>query len=239
MGRFAQFLYEKSYISPELDAHMEQQGFRLLGKGADQRAYINDANNEVIKVFGNALKGKGRAQLSPGQLALKTWEEYCTRNSSNPFLPKIWGYQTYVYDNVIYAQVHTELLHPTPRPLRNCLGRFLSVYEQPYFKRNFPTLVSDFFAIDPADDMKVHTTAKAPYVSYLHASMSMADIKTLRGLRQTLGEGKWKLFMSTVDDLIAFAKTLPNGTSDLNGSNVMQRANGQLVFMDPWLIMSG
>jgi hypothetical protein len=101
-------LQEFSTTSKKVDKILRAKGYKKLGAGVDQTAYLEPGTGLVLKVFGT----QGGESFSPDHKMFFTWAKYCMANSKNPFLPKFGGYESFVLDGDRYLQIRQELLKP-------------------------------------------------------------------------------------------------------------------------------
>ena len=107
-----QVLDEFSTMARGIRKALEKKGYRALGAGVDQEAYLEPNGQTVLKIFGTQGNTK---KLSADQKMFAKWAEFCQRNSDNPFLPKFSGWETFNYKGELYLQIRTEFLRPSGR----------------------------------------------------------------------------------------------------------------------------
>ena len=113
-----QVLDEFSTMARGIRKALEKKGYRALGAGVDQEAYLEPNGQTVLKIFGTQGNTK---KLSADQKMFAKWADFCQRNSDNPFLPKFSGWETFNYKGELYLQIRTEFLKPSGE-----LGRAIS-----------------------------------------------------------------------------------------------------------------
>ena len=104
-------LQEYSTTSSKIDKILTKKGYKKLGAGVDQTAYLEPGTGYVLKVFGT----QGGESFSADHKMFFAWAKYCMKNSSNPFLPKFADYESFVLDGDRYLQIRQELLKPAGR----------------------------------------------------------------------------------------------------------------------------
>jgi hypothetical protein len=114
-------LQEFSTTSKKVERILTKKGYKKLGAGVDQTAYLEPGTGLVLKVFGT----QGGESFSPDHKMFFTWAKYCMANSKNPFLPKFGGYESFVLDGDRYLQIRQELLKPAGR-----VGRLLALFSE-------------------------------------------------------------------------------------------------------------
>ena len=105
-----QVLDEFSTMHHGIRKALEKKGYRALGAGVDQEAYLEPNGQTVLKIFGTQGNTK---KLSADQKMFAKWADFCQRNADNPFLPKFSGWETFNYKGELYLQIRTEFLKPS------------------------------------------------------------------------------------------------------------------------------
>ena len=105
-----QVLDEFSTMAPGIRKALEKKGYRALGAGVDQEAYLEPNGRTVLKIFGTQGNTK---KLSADQKMFAKWADFCQRNADNPFLPKFSGWETFNFKGELYLQIRTEFLKPS------------------------------------------------------------------------------------------------------------------------------
>jgi hypothetical protein len=99
-------LTEYSRTSNKIDKILKAKGYKRLGAGVDQTAYLEPGTGLVLKVFGT----QGGESFSADHKMFFAWAKYCMKNSTNPFLPHFGGYDSFVLDGDRYLQIRQEPL---------------------------------------------------------------------------------------------------------------------------------
>lgn len=99
-------LTEASNIPSEFRKNLEKRGYKFLGAGVDQSAYLSPNGKNVFKIFGT-----GGESLSRDQKMFLKWVKFCQQNSDNEFLPKFGRVRQFVIDGNIYYAMFQELLY--------------------------------------------------------------------------------------------------------------------------------
>jgi hypothetical protein len=225
--RAQDFVTEFSDTDPGVKRSLEKRGYRFLGQGVDQMAFAEPGTGHVLKIFGTQCNQKGGTPaLSPDQKMFKTYAEFCAKNQDNPYLPRIYGWETFVWKNKVnratpsnpirgeefkedclYLQIRTERL----RPVSNKFSRFYEAMGADVaWGRDFRSFHKDMESSDVQDW----------YSSITDNPESIQRMKKLYDTMQTLykiGERR-------------------NFSWDLHGGNVMQRSDGTPVITDPWVV---
>lgn len=105
-----QVLDEFSTMARGIRKALEKKGYRALGAGVDQEAYLEPNGQTVLKIFGTQGNTK---KLSADQKMFAKWADFCQRNADNPFLPKFSGWETFNFKGELYLQIRTEFLKPS------------------------------------------------------------------------------------------------------------------------------
>ena len=199
-------LTEYSTTSKKIDRILKAKGYKKLGAGVDQTAYLEPGTGYVLKVFGT----QGGETFSRDHRMFFAWAKYCMKNSSNPFLPKFAGYDSFVLDGDRYLQIRQEALQPI-----GTLGRVLDLMAQAIEDDGAKTL----------DDAK----------EFIEDHGYINDPKTLEKLEKQIGKNGLELFFSTM--LQVYLTGRKNGWFyDLHAGNFMRRADGTPVIVDPWVL---
>lgn len=102
-----------------IGAALKKKGYKRLGAGVDQTAYVEPGTGLVLKVFGTQ-RSVGNRFTKDHKMFFK-WYEFCTANKTNPFLPEFFGHDTFLYQGDRYLQIRTERLFPVPSNIRDSL----------------------------------------------------------------------------------------------------------------------
>ena len=216
-------LQEFSTTDPGIQDYLEQRGYRLLGKGVDQMAFAEPDTGLILKVFGTQCTGsEANPRLSQDQQMFRLYAGFCERNRGNPFLPRIHGYETFVYptqwgkrtQRCLYLQIRTE-------PLQHYTGIERDVLN------DMSNAVRDNVTWDQYySDMEYQTDDDAQewYApAWNRMTNSPEKIKM------------WGEFYRTMRTLYEIGSR-QGYAWDLHGDNVMRRSDGTPVIVDPWVI---
>lgn len=89
---------------------LQRKGYKLLGKGADQVAFLEPKTGLILKIFGTSHSGEDTTELTPAQKTFKAFSDYCIAHPNNPFLPQFSGWEKFVFDDFVYLQIRMERL---------------------------------------------------------------------------------------------------------------------------------
>ena len=108
--RLAEFLCEKTVFDKGIEKTLKQKGYKKIGSGSDQMAFLEPGTGFVLKIFGTE-KGSKLGFTNSHDMFFK-WAKFCMKNANNPFLPKFNGYESFIYNGHTYLQIRQELLQP-------------------------------------------------------------------------------------------------------------------------------
>jgi hypothetical protein len=209
-------LQEYSYIDTGIHEVLERKGFRFLGQGADQAAYLSPNGRAVLKIFGAGrgyVTSLGRKSRSRSQEMFETWVNYCQQHADNPYLPRFLAgedgevWRPFEFRGRRYLQIWQEHL---PRANRN-LNRGLSIMDDIIEEVGISKFLSGKFDATNRD----------------HSYMDLA--------KRQLGPQGVQLMARTLAELHEIAD-IGRYRSDLHFENFRSRADGTPVIMDPWSI---
>lgn len=221
--RFKEYLVEWSTTSPKIKKKLVAKGYKYLGKGVDQTAYLEPKTGKVLKIFGTAESERKttKSGFSKDHYLFKNWVSYCESHNGNEFLPKFDGWESFELDGEKYLQIRMERLQKLPSDLGDCLQDLANRLEVPRGEQKA--------AIQKImDDVgKGAESTNSKYMKGVYDELSkLAILLGDKGLRQLL---------ETIAELYTLAKK--NGyTFDLHGGNFMHRNDGIPVIVDPWVV---
>ena len=135
-----QVLDEFSTMHGGIRKALEKKGYKFLGAGVDQSAYLEPGGKTVLKIFGTQ---GNQNKLSADQEMFAQWADFCQKNSDNPFLPKFSGWETFEFNGKLYLQIRTEFLKPSGELgyAISVLGRVLDNGVSNYYslEKDFPS----------------------------------------------------------------------------------------------------
>lgn len=218
-------IQESSILDRGVIRYLTRKGYRFLGQGIDQAAFLEPGTGHVLKVFGTQCLDN---HLSEDQEMFKTYAEYCTRNHRNPHLPRIYGWETFMFPtdissgvsmskktpklNCLYLQIRTE-------PLNHVSNQLFHIYEamsgEVESEKTWKEFVEEMYQGDVSYDS----------LSRRFQQMTTDD-QSMRRMER---------LYKTMQNLYYFGQQ--EGYSwDLHGNNIMQRADGTPVITDPWVV---
>jgi hypothetical protein len=219
MKTFKQFILEWSHTPDSITKYLKARGYKLLGKGVDQTAFLEPSTGEVLKVFGSHWSGD-----NPSHHMFKYWADYCKKHSSNPFLPKFSGWTEFTYeaDGKKYLQIRMEKLQKLP----NKLGSVLSDLSYEIESSDNPRVLKQKI---------IKCLGMQDEEMWKHAGLNINFFDEINKLAILLGEKDFNLLIDTIIDLSKIAKK-QNYDIDLHNGNFMHRNDGTPIIVDPWVI---
>ena len=207
MKTFKQFC--ESYIDPNIRKYLERRGYKYLGKGVDQMAFLEPGTGYVLKVFGTS-HDETNGNFTEEHHMFKVWVEYCERNKSNPMIPKIFGWEAFEYNDQKHLQIRMEKLSPLDAKLGD------GISEMAYYSNinSNPEAREKFY-----QDMMNQT----------HKHKNVSDLVT------KVGKDRLELYWKTLRDLSKLRQQYNFGW-DTKPDNFMKRSNGDIVLVDPFAL---
>ena len=198
---------EYSEIHDDIRSVLEKKGYKFLGKGADQAAFIEPGTGQVLKIFGTSrLTGGSRGtKISESQKMFEVWEHYCKQHSDNPFLPRFSGFTRFVFDDHTYYQIRQEKLLDSDRDFRQDLWTLTSVI----------------------------TTFQGDSADHVMKNFVNEDPDTYHAIKNRLGDDMFRLLVATVLELYNIGEK-HGYRLDLHDENYMMRGTTPVI-VDPWI----
>lgn len=99
--RFRDFLTEWSNMSKGIRQEMESKGYKFLGAGVDQAAYLEPKTGKVLKIFGAQDEDYADDNgFTRDHLMFKHWADYCAKRKGN-----IYSYQNLTGGNLLNMKI--------------------------------------------------------------------------------------------------------------------------------------
>ena len=95
---------------------LKQKGYRKLGSGVDQTAYLEPGTGWILKIFGTKSDAHftgGKPRFSNDHKMFFAWAKFCM-GTDNPFLPRFGGYDSFEWKGKTYLQIRQEPLTKMP-----------------------------------------------------------------------------------------------------------------------------
>ena len=204
---------EWSTTDDEIDAILKKKGYKKLGAGVDQSAYLEPGTGHVLKIFGTQTsatapkQARGKPQFSADHKMFFAWAEYCNKNANNPFLPKFSGFESFYFKGQTYLQIRQEQLTSNLN-----MGKLAETMAN---------------AIEDGEDFE-------EYQDLLPIEYSRAYVGLLSQFKKQVGERGVHLFWDTLEELYRIGRRKGWGW-DLHSGNFMMRGQ-TIVIVDPWVV---
>lgn len=202
-----------THRSAEIRRQLRSAGYRLLGSGADATVWAKKGSADVVKII-MPDHGYGSSQTK----YFKQFYDFCQAHSDLANLPKFKELNEFVIDGMDYTMVAMERLKPIP------VGSF---------QEAMVWILSDL-AVKPIKWPKAASVIKDPKTwEYFDDGMPPDQIiQTFNSLDKNALASYGLLF--TLMALLYQTGRINKLGWDLHTENVMQRADGTLVIVDPW-----
>ena len=214
--RAEEFLSE-AYSDPGIATVLKQKGYKRLGSGVDQTAYLAP-DGMILKIFGTSRNSKdGSVQLTRAQKTFKAYADYCKAHPDNEFLPQFSDWNLFHYKGKPYLQIKMERLFPFTKGAAG-INDLLEEIADNAERGNSPKRKQEFIYRHTSDEGDVPTY-------YADA------FKKLIGL---IGEDGFNKLWDTITDLKKVARKIGLGNLDLHSGNFMLGSDGEIVISDPF-----
>ena len=184
---------------------MKSQGYKFLGHGQDQDAYLAP-DGTILKIFGYNAR-VGRNGFTEAQNGFVTFATYCQQNPSNPFLPDFGGWEKFNFKGKQYLQIKCERLF-------DLKGEWEDVGDE----------------LENLTGYIENRGVKTGLNAFLDHRFDNEDANKLILL---MGKEGLELFVKTLADIIKIGNAKGFGI-DLHGGNFMLGSDGTLVINDPY-----
>lgn len=205
-------LLNEAKMNPNIRYEMEKQGYKFLGHGQDQDAYLAP-NGTILKIFGYE---KGSNGLPRSQQSFVDFADYCMKNSNNIFLPNFFGWERFEFDGEYYLQISCERLFDLDKHNMDDVGRVLEVLASYVENRGVEVALKNllnYYTGEYSDD---------------YDNASFGQFLSLIG-----GEKNLSLLANTIHNLVELANT-KGYDIDLHQGNFMLGSDGEIVINDPF-----
>lgn len=214
-------LDEFSDTDPGIREFLTKKGYKFLGLGVDQSAYLEPGTGLVLKIFGTqdgyGATKNGKPKFTVEQKMFFIWAEYCMRHQNNPFLPKFYGFESFMFRNQPYLQIRQEkLTHNLQTGYK--MADLASVI---IMNRKLLTTSPKKTLETLADPLKnPYTTGPEKWTKFVN---------------KIGGEHNLQILSRTIIDLYSISRK-KRWSWDLHEKNSMVRSNGFPVIVDPWIV---
>ena len=210
--RAQEFTEGYNEIDDRIHIILAQKGYKKLGQGIDQAAYLEPGGRTVLKVFGADIEAS--TKFSSSHRMFFTWAKYCMANPDNPFLVKFDDYESFVYAGRRYLQIRQELLKPIP----------LDLYRQVAALSHLPL---DYNIVFKGPETLGRVMKKDRYFTEVQYEWVME-------LVDFLGKDAVTLLSKTLLKVNQIARK-KGYDIDLHQGNYMVRSDLTPVIVDPWV----
>jgi hypothetical protein len=212
--RAKEFIKEAQF-KKSLRQDMIDKGYKFLGQGQEQDAYLEPKTGLVLKIFGTG-KDSTASKYTKGQQSFIDFADFCMKNQGNPFLPQFFGWERFEYAGKYYLQIRVERMFPF-----NKAGSNLEYSIEK---------LADAVASEKYKTFNDWLTIKERYNS------ALGDLHQLISLLG--GEKECQLFWNTIASLNKIAKA-KSYVLDLHQGNFMLGEDGQIIISDPFYAGGG
>ena len=203
-------LLSEAYMDSEIKKIMTKKGYKFLGHGQDQDAYLAP-DGTILKIFGYE---EGSSGLSRGQKSFIDFANYCMQNPNNQFLPQFGGWEQFEFKGELYLQIKCERMFDID------VSKTIDIAEM---LEELAHMVAAW-GVDKGLKRFMENELYANYSS----PESVGKMITLIG-----GEEQLKVFAKTVEDLYKLAQS-NRYRLDLHSGNFMLGSDGEIVINDPF-----
>lgn len=187
---------------------LQQKGYHLLGSGVDQTAFAEPGTGLVLKIFGTDETNK----FSRDHQMFFKWAEFCEKNSSNPFLPRFYGHESFMWP---HQPVKGQKQH-----------RYLMIRTEELDESDVAGMILSELAVEVTDGYNIADVIRA---------VEELNPKAYRKLVNKIGEKGVAQFLQTAKKLHQIGERAGYAW-DLHSGNIMMRADGTPVINDPWVL---
>lgn len=206
------FIVEFSeFHEDEIKSHMEKLGYKFLGQGVDQMAFEDPHYpNQVLKIFGYDWQGEGG--MSEDQKMVYVWAKFCEDQPKNPYLPKFFGIETFIFRGMHYLQFRQEKL-----------------FKNRFFGESITQSLVNAVEADYTFEQWVRNKNAGHENGFGKERTVQAVLNDPKQVRQLKG------FYDTVKALYNISEQ-KDWMFDLHEGNILMRADTTPVIVDPWVL---
>lgn len=199
----------EAIMDPGIRKALAQKGYKFLGKGQDQDAYLAP-DGTILKIFGTDQDATAN-NYSEGQQSFVDFANYCMKNDNNPFLPQFGGWERFEFNGKLYLQIKCERLFEFSETKANYIAYFLENLAYIVPRHSVKNIVKDY---NKRIDSKLDDE-RAQFTLYIG------------------GEEALNQLLMAMKDLSAIADAKGYGF-DLHAKNFMLGSDGHIVINDPF-----
>jgi hypothetical protein len=205
----------EAYTSDKIRAILQKKGYKFLGKGVDQTAYLAP-DGMILKIFGTShMAKKGSMELTKSQKTFKAYADYCLAHQDNKFLPQFSDWTMFEFEGKPYLQIKMERLFPFTKGASG-MNYVLSHIADKAERGNSPKQKQDFLK------------------SYENRNWGLQNTDNFNKLMTLVGEDGFNKLWDTITDLKKVARKIGLGNLDLHSGNFMLGSDGEIVISDPF-----
>ncbi len=201
---------QEAKMDPGIRKALEQKGYKFLGKGQDQDAYLAP-DGTILKIFGTDFDSRNN-RYSEGQQSFIDFANFCMKNQNNPFLPQFGGWERFEFKGKHYLQIRCERMFE----LETKESRYLELpLETIAHAIDRPTKVVFNYVVHLLKDQWGDADDFSKFIMYIG------------------GEDQLLQLISTLKALDAIANRKSYGF-DMHSGNFMLGSDGHIVINDPF-----
>lgn len=204
-------LDEYSYTSSDISVELKKQGYKFLGRGVDQMAFLEPGTGQVLKIFGTQTRQSNPSNSGPeftnDHKMFFAWAAYCKKHANSPFLPKFSGFESFKFDGDTYLQIRQERLDPLPRKVGGPLWQLSNTINK--------------------------SGGRSDSKSIMYAFKTL-DTDAFKALDKYLGTKKFQELVNIVYELYDIGQS-KGWRLDLHDDNYMMRGKTPVI-VDPWVV---
>jgi hypothetical protein len=188
---------------------LKKKGYKHLGSGVDQTAFMEPGTGHVLKIFGTDQTD----QFSADHKMFFRWAKFCEKHQDNPFLPRFYGHESFLWPNIRDPKIKNRYLMIRTEPLKDSgwIGKILA------------NMVSEF-------ELNDGTTVK-----WVIRDLQETNPGHYDKLVKQMGKEGIAKFLKTAKKLHQIGERAGYAW-DLHYGNIMRRADGTPVINDPWVV---
>lgn len=208
--RACDIIVEKSDVKQDVRDLYTNKGYKLLGTGGDQIAFLAP-DGTVLKIFGTST-GSGPKNFSKSQQSFIDFATYSANNKNNRYLPNFLGWRKFNYprgSNNWYLEIKMERLFP-------------------FSDQNLAIALSDL-----ADAIERYKEGGPKYFLHFVDHGSAKEVTAKQQLLIHLGKKGFSDLSKALIDLAKIAKA-KHYIFDLTEKNFMLSSEGDFVISDPF-----
>lgn len=185
---------------------LKKKGYKYLGSGVDQTAFIEPGTGFVLKIFGT----QGKKGFSRDHKMFFVWADFCSKHQDNPYLPRIYAHESFLWQDPETKKQHRYLMIRTEQLYK--AGKIGGTLED----------LAGGFGHRPSLDQA------------LKRYYNITDEYERQRLLNLLGKKGFERLTKTIYELSKIARK-KGWALDLHSGNFMLRKDGTPIINDPWV----